>query len=588
MRFSGYAFKARLLFEAGGIMQTMTTEFHRALERGIGEDLAHQVRDRFFGDANQRRSMLISQLPLTGSLLTVAVMLAFVRPAKLQDTGLQLSLILVFSLTVLCVLLPWNLLPAKTFLLVPLLDFAVVGLAREATASSFSSLGLLLVFPVIWLAAREGKTGVALSFAATLLTVGVPLLVGASATPSDIARPFLLPLIMTVIALAVHVLVSSLASQDARLKSQDEELRKAYGESLERQRLLDTMLDVVGVGVHAVDAAGNDILVNQQHRRNRTLSRPSGKEQDLNLLASDGTTPLPSEHSPVARAAQGQSFSDYIVRLGSAADNRVLSSTARAMTDKDGNFAGSVLAFSDVTELVNALAIKDDFVANISHEFRSPLMSILGYLDLVLETPEDRPGQHEAFLGIAQSNAEKLLNLVSDLLSVSSDSMGVHPQKMDLLDLIRVSVASAATRAESRGVEIVNEAAGRLWLTADPGRVGQVLDNLLSNAIKYSPRGGTVTIRAWDTGGAISLSVTDTGIGISDEDLPKIFTRYFRSDAVRESAIPGVGLGLGIVKRIVENHGGSITASSRLNLGSTFTVTLPKGLEVGGPGAPRC
>ncbi|MBX7444934.1 MULTISPECIES: cell wall metabolism sensor histidine kinase WalK [unclassified Arthrobacter] len=559
-------------------MQTTATSAHRAIKEDV-EDLAHQVKSRFFSDATQRRSMLVSQLPLTGSLLTVAVMLAFVRPAALRDTGLQLSLMLALVITVLCVLLPWNLLPAKTYLSVPLLDFVVVGLAREATASSFSSLGLLLVFPVIWLAAREGKMGVVLSFSASLLTAAVPLFAGASATPSDIARPFLLPLIMTVIALAVHILVSSLGSQDAKLKRQDEELRKAYEESLARQRLLDTMLDVVGVGVHAVDAAGNDILVNRQHRRNRALSHPSGKEQDLNLLASDGSTPLPPEHGPVARAARGQSFSDYIVRLGSPTNNRVLSSTARAMTDKDGNFAGSVLAFSDVTELVNALAIKDDFVANISHEFRSPLMSIIGYLDLVLDTPEDRAGQHREFLRVAQSNAEKLLNLVSDLLSASSDSMGVHPQKMDLLDLIRISVVSASPRAGSRGVEIINEAAQPLWLTADPFRVGQVLDNLLSNAIKYSGPGGTVTIRAWDTGREITLSVTDTGIGISQEDLPKIFTRYFRSNAVRESAIPGVGLGLGIVKRIVENHGGSITASSRIDVGSTFTVILPKGTD---------
>ena len=204
-------------------------------------------------------------------------------------------------------------------------------------------------------------------------------------------------------------------------------------------------------------------------------------------------------------------------------------------------------------------------------------MSILGYLDMVLDAPEDHPGQHEAFLRIAQSNAEKLLNLVSDLLSISSDSMGVHPQRIDLTDLIGMCVASANPRATSRGVDIVNEATRSLWLTADPGRVTQVLDNLLSNAIKYSRPGDTVTIRTWETADVVCFSVTDTGIGIAEEDLPKIFTRYFRSDRVRESSIPGVGLGLGIVKRIVENHGGSVTANSRPNLGSTFTVTLPKG-----------
>lgn len=561
-------------------MQTTTIARDGMPGLGSGEDLAHQVKDKFFSDVTQRRSMLVSQLPLTFSLLIVTVILAVVSPATLGNPVFQLSVLLCLGLTALCILLPWNLLPANSFVVVPLMDFVAVALAREATVEVFTSLGLLLVFPVIWLAARLGRMGVALSFAATALVVVVPLLAGPSAAPSDAARPFLLPAIMTVIALAVHILVSSIASQDAKLKLKDAELRMAYQESLERQRLLDTMLDTVGVGVHAVDASGKDILMNQQHRRNRSLAAPSGNpasaEQELNILASDGTTPLPPEHRPVARAAQGQTFSDYLIRLGSPANQRVLSSTARAMTDKEGNFAGSVLAFSDVTELVNALAIKDDFVANISHEFRSPLMSILGYLDIVLDAPEDAPGQHEAFLRIAQGNAEKLLNLVSDLLSASSDSMGVHPQKIDLTDLIGMSVASAKPRAGSRGVEIVNDATRHLWLTADPGRLTQVLDNLLSNAIKYSRPGDTVTIRAWETSDLVSFSVTDTGIGISEEDLPNIFTRYFRSDSVRESSIPGVGLGLGIVKRIVENHGGTVTASSKPNLGSTFTVTLPR------------
>ncbi|MDQ0866522.1 sensor histidine kinase [Arthrobacter globiformis] len=564
-------------------MQTNTAARDKTTEN-VEDDLVHQVEDKFFSDVTQRRSMLISQLPLTVSMLIIAVILAVIRPATLGDPGFQFSLLLSLGLTAMCMLLPWHLLPPGSFVVVPLLDFLAVAVAREATAASFTSLGLLLVFPVIWLAARLGKLGVALSFLGSALVATVPMVVAPSTAPFDAARPFLLPAIMTVIALAIHVLLSSVVSQDRRLKLKDAELRTAYQESLERQRLLDTMLDIVGVGVHAVDASGRDILMNQQHRRNRALAVPPGApdpaDQEVDLLASDGTTPIPPEHRPVARAVQGQSFSDYLVRVGSPANQRVLSSTARAIRDKEGNFTGSVLAFSDVTEFVNALAIKDDFVANISHEFRSPLMSILGYLDLVLDSPEEHPGQHEAFLRIAQKNGEQLLNLVSDLLSASSDSMGVHPQRMDLLDLIRMCVATAKPRAESRGVEIVNEATGSLWLTADSGRVTQVLDNLLSNAVKYSRPGDTVTVRAWDTADLAHFAVADTGIGIAEQDLPKIFTRYFRSDSVRESLIPGVGLGLGIVKRIVENHGGTVTASSKPGLGSIFTVTLPKGTDL--------
>lgn len=562
-------------------MSTSTTTRNMIDEHGTGMDLAHHVKSRFFSDLTQRRGMLVSQVPLTVSLLMVTVIVALAKPETLRDSAFQFSVVLCGGLTAMCVLVPWNLLPPKSFVVVPLADFVVVAFAREALAESFTSLGLLLVFPVIWLAVRLGKMGVALSFLGSALVVAVPLIFGPSPGATDLARPILLPSIMTVIALAIHVLVSSIVSQDAKLEHKDAELRRAYEESLERQRLLDTMLDIVGVGVHAVDAAGNDILMNQQHRHNRSLATPSGipgsGEHELNILASDGTTPLPPKRHPVARAASGQSFSDYLIRLGSPTNQRVLSSTARAMTDKDGNFAGSVVAFSDVTEFVNALALKDDFVANISHEFRTPLMSIIGYLDIVLDTPEEDPEQHGAFLRIAQGNAEKLLNLVSDLLSASSDSMDVQPQKVDLQDLVGMSVASAGPRGQSRGVGIINEATRPLWLTADPGRLNQVLDNLLSNAIKYSRPGDTVTIRAWETPDNVIFSVTDTGIGIGPADLPKIFTRYFRSEGVRESAIPGVGLGLGIVKRIVENHGGSITADSIPGAGSTFTVTLPKG-----------
>jgi signal transduction histidine kinase len=177
---------------------------------------------------------------------------------------------------------------------------------------------------------------------------------------------------------------------------------------------------------------------------------------------------------------------------------------------------------------------------------------------------------------MAQNNAEKLLNLVSGLLTVSSDSMGVHPQRMDLGDLVRKCVVSAKPRADGRWVTIVNEVSWAFWITADPERLAQVLDNLLTNAIKYSQPGDVVTVRAWETNDQACFSVTDTGMGISEQDLPHIFTRYYRSSRVRESAMPGVGLGLGIVKRIVENHGGSATVTSKPDLGSTFTVSLPR------------
>lgn len=545
----------------------------------IPDDLAHHVHHKYFSSFSRRRALVICQLPLTVALVLVAVAVSLVSPQTLGNPLFQSFLVLGTAIMTACALVPWTLLPAKSFVVIPLVDFVLIGVAREATTETISSLGLLLVFPVIWLSAALGKTGVGLSFIGTSLVAAAPVLAGSSAAPADIVRPFLLPAIMTVIALSVHVLVSSISRQDARLKEKDATLREAYAGTLARERLLNTVLDTVGVGVHAVDSNGKDILMNHRQRRNHLLAAPpdilDASEPQLAILEPDGVTPVPPERRPVARAARGQSFSNYRIRIATPTRQRVLSATARPMNDEYGNFTGSVVAFSDVTDLVEALAIKDDFVATVSHEFRTPLMSILGFLDLILESPEQTPGQHADFLGTAQSNAERLLQLVSDLLATGVDSMAVHPQHIDLADLAAMSMASAAPRADKAGVALINDVAGSLWLTADPGRVSQVLDNLLSNAIKYSRASDTVTLRAWATPEMVCLSVTDTGIGIAEDDIGQVFTKYYRSGRVRESRIPGVGLGLGIVKTIMDNHGGSIAVSSKLNRGSTFTVTFP-------------
>lgn len=523
--------------------------------------------------------MVICQLPLTTELAIVAAATWVANPQTLNNPLFQFFLVLGAVIMAACVLVPWRRLPPKSFAVVPLLDFLLIGLGREAVTETMSGLGLLLVFPVLWLSASLGKAGVGLSFSGTTFVAAVPVLAASSAIPADIVGPFLLPAIMTVVALSVHFLVSSISSQDARLREKDAALRDAYAQTLERERLLNTMLDTVGVGVHAVDSGGNDILINHRQRRNHLLAAPpdvpDAPEAQLLILEADGVTPVPPERRPVARAALGQAFSDYRIRIATPTQQRVLSSTARPMKDENGGFAGSVLAFNDVTDLVEALAIKDDFVANISHEFRTPLMSILGFLDLVLESPEQTPGQHADFLVIAQSNAERLLQLVSDLLAAGSDSMAVHPQRMDLTNLAMMSLASAAPRANKAGVELINDIHGSFWVMADPMRVGQVMDNLLSNAIKYSRAGDTVTLRAWETPEKVCFSVTDTGVGIGQKDIDQIFTRYYRSNDVRESRISGVGLGLGIVKTIMDNHGGQITVNSKLGKGSTFTATFP-------------
>jgi signal transduction histidine kinase len=245
------------------------------------------------------------------------------------------------------------------------------------------------------------------------------------------------------------------------------------------------------------------------------------------------------------------------------------------MNGDDGQFNGAVVVHSDVTNVVEALAAKDELVSNVSHEFGSPLTSILGNLDLVLNGSENLSEEASGRLEVAMRNAERLRALVSDLLLSASAVDSVHPRRTDMAGLVQNSMVSAQAQAEAANVDLVADVPAPLWASADPLRMGQALDNLVSNAIKYSPGGGVVKVSARKADGWVRLQVADTGMGMNPEESAKIFTRFFRTSAAREAAIPGVGLGLSITRTIVERHGGTIACSSRPGEGSTFTLTLP-------------
>jgi signal transduction histidine kinase len=243
------------------------------------------------------------------------------------------------------------------------------------------------------------------------------------------------------------------------------------------------------------------------------------------------------------------------------------------MINDNGRFSGAVVVFSDVTGLVGALAAIEELVSNVTHEFRTPLNSILGNVDLVLEDVHGTSQASAQRLAVVQRNSERLLALVSDLMA--SSALRVHPKRTDLASLVEASISSALAQADHSSISFNSDVPSPLWAHADPLRIGQALDNLVSNAIKYSPGGGVVSISAQSTQGWVRLSVTDTGMGMHSQDAARVFERFFRAESARKAAISGAGLGLSITKTIIELHGGDVTCESNPGDGTTFTVTLP-------------
>jgi signal transduction histidine kinase len=223
--------------------------------------------------------------------------------------------------------------------------------------------------------------------------------------------------------------------------------------------------------------------------------------------------------------------------------------------------------------------MKDDFVASVSHELRTPLTSIQGYLELVLDGEAGAlTNEQREFLSIVDRNADRLLHVVGDLLFVAQVKAGgiaLEAGPTDVEEVVRQAAEAARPAATEKGIELELDVDGIGELTADRARLAQVLDNLISNAIKFTPSGGRVAVRSSRDGDVAILEVSDTGMGISEEDQEKLFQRFFRADSATDQAIQGTGLGLAIVKAIVEAHDGAISVVSASGKGTTFRVELP-------------
>ena len=535
--------------------------------------------------------MLASQLPLT--LLLGAGLAA--APAAwelhLHSSWGHYAVALHAAVLLACLLVPWQRLSAQAPLLIPVADLAAIGLSRAAAAEELTGLGVLSVLPVVWIAASRLPAGAiaSLCFFGPLLA-GLPwvLAAGPGGGPARLATIALLALTTLAVSLAMQFIKAQLQRQQRKLEAKEAQLQALLAGSRERERLLNAILDTVDVGIVAVGADGRRLLTNSWQARleasaaaapaagSRHLAQPEWEEQLL-LTGRDQTTPLPPGRRPLRRALDGESFADHLVCYGAGPGSRVVSTGARQLRNDDGGFAGAVVVYNEVTGLVNALAAKEDVVATVSHEFRTPLTSIIGNLDLALG--EELPLPVLRRVEVAQRNAERLLALVSDLLMTASSVVHVQPRRTDLSGLVEASIGSAQAHAHAARVCLAMDVPAPLWAYVDPLRIRQALDNLVSNAIKYSPDGGAVTVSARARDGRVLLEVEDNGIGMTAADAAKVFTRFFRSPAVRDGAIPGAGLGLSITKAIVEGHGGSISCSTRPGCGSTFTVDLPAEAE---------
>jgi two-component system phosphate regulon sensor histidine kinase PhoR len=220
--------------------------------------------------------------------------------------------------------------------------------------------------------------------------------------------------------------------------------------------------------------------------------------------------------------------------------------------------------------------MRRDFVANVSHEFKTPLTSIRGYAETLMSGAKDDPQIAADFLKTIERNAKHLEALVSDLLTLARLEAEVPSTKepIALRSLIEEQISSRTSALQDQEVNVTIDCPS-IEIQADRSRLSTALSNLIDNAIYYNRQGGHITINAEVHGSTLKLAVADTGRGIPSDELPRIFERFYRVDRARSRESGGTGLGLSIVKHAIESQGGTIGVTSRIGSGSTFTIRLP-------------
>ena len=348
------------------------------------------------------------------------------------------------------------------------------------------------------------------------------------------------------------------------------------------RRKAQAVFEGVSVGLLQIDADGHYLACNHRLREFLALAFPAGHRgvagepgfaYDVDLRR------LEPDEMPSARAARGEQFNDVRLWVGEdPGTRRALSVSARSVLGRDGAPAGAVLAYHDVTDLVRAMDVKDEFVATVSHELRTPLTSALAYLEL-LDDSGDVSDEGRQQVTAARRNMLRLSHLVADLIFTTRASAGspvVDPYRVDVAMLLAEAVAAASLDAESAGVRLAGRRVESLVAVADGMRLRQVFDNLLDNAIAYSRPGGVVTVDLAEVDGRLELVVADQGVGIEPGELDQVFGRFHRGANARLLNVPGTGLGLTIVRTIVEAHGGHVTLESAPGRGTTVRVAIPR------------
>lgn len=344
-----------------------------------------------------------------------------------------------------------------------------------------------------------------------------------------------------------------------------------------QQDRLQTLIENMGSGLILIDGRGYINLVNRAFKEQFQIQ----PETFLYHLYYEAFLHEEVIHL-VEEIFMTESNAKRLIHLPVRIERRYFEVEGAPITGNNDEWKGIVLVFHDITEMIKLEQMRKDFVANVSHELKTPITSIKGFSETLLDGAMKDEKTLSHFLSIILKESDRLESLIHDLLELSKlekQDFQLVAETCDIKEIINDVAYILSHRAEEKGIELaLNLPEHQVEVEGDPHRLKQVFINLINNAIAYTSENGTVTVTLKSDKQKVVAQVADTGIGIKKEHIPRIFERFYRVDRARSRNSGGTGLGLAIVKHIIEIHGGTIDVESEIGIGTTFTIELNRNL----------
>jgi signal transduction histidine kinase len=517
-----------------------------------------------------------AQLPLLVGTVFVIGSSWIVVPQVRGNALLLAGGMVILASCVLCLLVPWDKITAPGLVALAIADVVGVAFVRTVLFPYVPSVEILAIFPVLWLAYGFSRGVVVAAFGGTIFIAVFPYLAEWTVprSPLEWLNVLTVPVLVIGIAVLADLAARELRTRRERMVQAYEVQKAALDEAQDSAMISRGIIDTVNAGV-AFFAVDGDLIAND---RAADAAAAIGFDLDEKqysgerMYEADRITPIPPEAQPLERGLRGETVEQDFAWIGPAHRQSAVITSTSPVRRPGGELLGTVAVIYDVTELAEAIELREEFLRTVSHELRTPLTAAVGFLEL-LEEDRELPERMARRLEVVRRAMDRLATRITELMAAGDDDIELQLVRADVGQVVEAAVASLDPAVRGRVMRFGTDSAGR-EADVDPRRLAQAIGELLTNAIKFGDEDMPVVVRVSTDAHGIELQITDTGRGMSRAELTRAFDSFYRAPSAQTQAIQGFGLGLHIVRNIFRAHGGDVELHSEVGVGTTVIGRL--------------